>query len=185
MSLEHEYALIGGINRAKIGRYLALVAATVSGWIVFLLLSVVNLAQRLGISANLPSSVLSLAGAGTIFGVLYWLFERYIWGWRPVGQLLKIPDLRGTWRCTGQSIEPDGSPGQHWKGIITVSQSWDKIRVRLKTARFGSNSISAALLHDNIDGYSLLYHYQNESRDRKSTRLNSSHQCLSRMPSSA
>lgn len=42
--LEHEYTLLGGVSRLKIGRYLALISATVSGFIVFLLLSSVDLA---------------------------------------------------------------------------------------------------------------------------------------------
>ena len=37
--LEHDYALLGGLNRAKVGRYLSLVAASVSAGIVFVLLA--------------------------------------------------------------------------------------------------------------------------------------------------
>ena len=78
-SQEHEYALLGGINRAKVGRYLTLIAASVSAGTVFVLLTVVDLAHRLGPNANIPPAILSLVGAGVVFGVLYWMFDRYAW----------------------------------------------------------------------------------------------------------
>ena len=34
----------------------------------------------------------------------------------------------------------------------------------MKTSQSGSNSISAALVWDDIDGYVLLYHYQNDPK---------------------
>jgi hypothetical protein len=63
MNQEHEYTLLGGVNRSKVGRYIALLSATTSAVIVFLLLTVVDFAKRLGIPANVPPSVLSLLGA--------------------------------------------------------------------------------------------------------------------------
>jgi hypothetical protein len=162
VSQNHEYSLIGGINRERIGRYLALLAATISGWIVFVLLSAVDLARRLGVSVNLPPAVLSLVGAGTIFGILYWIFNRFAWRWRYLGLLLKVPDLRGEWQCKGKSLKADGTLDQQWNGTITITQSWDKLRIRLKTPQSSSNSVSAALVQDDMDGYILLYHYKND-----------------------
>lgn len=161
---EHEYALIGGTNRAKVGRYLSIVAATISAAIVFLLLATVNLAQQFGLSVNLPPAVLSLMGAGVVFMVLYWLFDQYIWRWSYLSNLLKVPDLGGDWHCTGQTLNPDGTPSYAWSGTVTIIQSWDKLRVRLKTAQSGSNSITAALIWDKADGYRLLYNYRNDPK---------------------
>lgn len=159
---DHEYALIGGMNRAKVGRWLSLVAAAVSAGCVFLLLTLVDLAKLVGVNATLPPSVLSLVGAGAVFSVLYWLFDRYIWRWNPLSSLLKVPDLSGDWECVGRTLNPDGTTKYEWQGKITILQSWDKLRVRLKTKSSGSNSITAALVVDPIDGYVLLYHYKNE-----------------------
>jgi predicted pore-forming effector associated with SMODS systems len=163
-SSEHEYALLGGINRARVGRYLSLLAATVSASIVFLLLAAVDLAHRLGIPNNLPPAVLSLAGASAVFGALYWLFDRFAWKWPHLSALIRVPDLSGKWRCDGQTINADGSDGYKWHGTITIVQSWDKIRVRLATDQSGSNSITAALIYDEADGYRLLYNYRNDPR---------------------
>ena len=60
---DHEYALLGAMNRALVGRYLGLIAAAVSAGIVYLLLSAVDLAERLGWNVNVTPSILSLVGA--------------------------------------------------------------------------------------------------------------------------
>jgi len=161
---EHEYALLGGMNRAKIGRYLSVIAASVSAGVVFFLLAAVNLAQKLGIPANLPPAVLSLVGAGGVFSILYWLFDRYAWRWPYMRTLLRVPNLSGEWSCEGQTLDVNGEPTHSWTGIATIVQSWDKLRVRLKTAQSGSNSITAALVYDEADGYRLLYNYKNDPR---------------------
>lgn len=159
---EHEYTLLGGMNRAKIGRYLSVASAAISAAIVFVLLTIVDLAKRFDLPANMPPTVLSLVGAGTIFSVLYWFFDQYAWRWPRVAQLLKVPNLGGDWDCAGKSLNHDGTPKFPWEGTVTIIQSWDKLRVRLKTKQSGSNSIAAALSYDAADGYRLLYHYHND-----------------------
>jgi hypothetical protein len=159
---DHEYSLLGGINRAKVGRYISLVAASVSGAIVFVLLALEDVAHRFNIPANLPPTVLSLVGAGTVFAILYWIFDKYVWRWPTVAALLKVPNLAGDWRCEGQSLKQDGTLDIAWSGVATIVQSWDKLRIRLKTAQSASNSITAAVLYDSADGFRLLYNYRNE-----------------------
>lgn len=163
--LEHEYALLGGINRAQIGRYISLLAASVSAGLVFVLLWLVDLAKKLNLPASLPPSLLSLVGAGMVFTVLYWLFNRYVWRWSRLSPFLKVPDLSGDWQCEGKTLTPDGkSVAYPWQGVVTVVQTWDKLRVRLKTTQSGSNSITAALMYDEADGFQLLYNYRNDPR---------------------
>lgn len=162
--LEHDYALLGGLDRAQVGRYLSLVAASVSAGIVFVLLAAVNLAQRLGLPANLTPSVLSLVGAGAVFGALYWIFNRYAWQWPVLNSAVKVPNLSGEWECMGKTFQPDGKVQYEWKATVTIFQRWDKIRVRLKTEQSGSDSIAAALVCDDSDGHRLLYNYRNHPR---------------------
>ena len=159
--LEHEYTMLGGISRVKVGRYLALISSSISAGIVFIVLWAVNIAQKFGLPANVPPSVMSLAGAGAVFIVLNWLLNRYAWRWAGINGLLKVPDLSGTWVCSGVSLDA-ANPNRDWEGEITIVQSWDKIRVRLKTATSGSNSKAAALINDEADGWRLFYNYQNE-----------------------
>lgn len=162
MKLEHEYALLGGMNRASIGRWLGSLAALISGGIVFVILSAVDLAAALGWPINLPPTILSLAGAGAVYGVLYWLFDRRIWKFRPLAKLLKVPDLSGKWECVGTPVNsPSAAP---WKGKVTIIQSWDRLRIHIETKTSVSDSLSAALLHDEAAGFRLMYHYSNTPR---------------------
>ncbi|OWK21274.1 membrane protein [Mesorhizobium amorphae CCBAU 01583] len=160
--LEHEYTVLGGVNRARIGHYLGVISSIVSAGVVFVFLWAVDLAKTFGVSPNVPSSVLSLLGAGTVFIVLYWILDRFAWRWGLLSKVLKVPNLSGDWDCDGQTLNPDGTPGFQWKAKITIVQSWDRIRVRLKTAQSGSNSTSAALIYDEADGYRLFYGYKND-----------------------
>jgi SMODS-associating 2TM, beta-strand rich effector domain len=162
MKLDHDYSVLEGHNRASIGRWIQVAAAAISGGIVFVLLSAVDLAERFGLNVNLPPMVLSLAGAGTVYLGLYWLFNHHLWKHPRISKLLKVPHLAGTWRCEGVTLEKE--PYIHWSGTITIVQSWDKLRVHLETAQSGSDSITAALIHDEAVGYRLMYHYANRPR---------------------
>lgn len=160
--MNHEYTLLGGINRAVIGRYIGILAAGISAVLVFLLLQAVNLASQFGVAANLPPTILALVSAGAVFSVLYWLFDRLVW--RRLTSVLKVPVIAGDWTCTGRSLNSDGTIKYEWSGTVTIVQSWDKLRVRLRTAQSGSNSVTAACIYDEADGYRLLYNYRNDPK---------------------
>lgn len=162
--LEHEYTVLGGVSRVRIGHYLGILSGGVSAAVVFVGLWAVDLAKTFGISANLPPSILSLVGAGTVFVVLYWILDRFAWRWRVVSKLLKVPNLSGEWECTGKTINAQGESIFDWTAKVTIIQTWDRIRVRLKTDTSASNSTSAALIHDEADGFRLFYSYSNEPK---------------------
>src|SRR5258706_16024680 len=102
----------------------------------------------MGWNVNLTPSVLSLVGAAAVFGVLYATFDRFAWRWPFLNALINVPNLAGGWSCDGQTINPDGTAGYAWQASITIVQSWDKIRLHLRTAQSGSDSITAALICD-------------------------------------
>jgi hypothetical protein len=161
---DHEYAVMGGTNRAQIGRYLSLASSAISAGLVFLILGAVDLAKKFNLPVNVPPAMLSLVGAGAVFGALYWVLNSYVWKWPGVAHLLKVPDLSGTWECTGESLGPNAAVPPQWSGEITIVQTWDKLRVRLKTSQSGSSSMAAALGHDSVDGVVLLYQYRNDPK---------------------
>ena len=72
--------------------------------------------------------------------------------------------MSGSWNCQGQTINPDKSLGYAWNAEVVIVQSWDRLRLRLKTTQSTSNSIAAALVYDQADGFRLLYNYRNEPR---------------------
>jgi len=161
---EHEYVVTGGVNRANVGRLLSFAASSISGLLVFALLSAVNLANKLGWNVNAPPTLLSLLGASAVFGFLYWVLNKWAWRWPGIGLALKVPDVSGHWDCAGRTLNSDGSTKYDWKGEVTIVQSWDKLRIRLTTETSGSSSMSAAIAHDSIDGFVLLYHYRNDPK---------------------
>lgn len=162
MTQQHEYSVLGGLNRARIGHTIGVIAAGVSSAVVALVLALVDVAKALGLGSYIPPLILWPVGAVTIYGILYWLFDRHAWKWPRLSAVLRVPNLAGDWLVEGQTINPDKSPGPAWRGEIAIVQTWDRIRIRLKTSQSRSNSIAAALLHDEADGYRLMYNYQNE-----------------------
>ncbi|MGU7837916.1 Cap15 family cyclic dinucleotide receptor domain-containing protein [Burkholderia sp. AW33-5] len=138
-------------------------AIAASGIGVFVLWAV-DLAKRLGVANHVPGLVLWPVTASLIYAGLYWLFDKRVWKIGVIANLLKVPDLAGKWHCDGQTINPDKTLGYKWEGEVTIIQSWDKLRVRLKTTQSASNSIAAALVYDQADGFRLLYNYKNEPK---------------------
>jgi uncharacterized protein YndB with AHSA1/START domain len=162
--MNHEYSVLGGINRARIGQIIGALAAAISSALVALLLAALNLAKALGFDDYVPAVLLPPIGAGVVFTVLYWFFDRHAWKLPFVKTALGVPDLGGVWTVEGQTLNPDKSSSYAWRGEITTIQTWDRIRVRLKTAQSGSNSITAALVRDEADGVRLFYSYRNDPR---------------------
>ena len=160
--MEHEYSVLGGLNRAAIGRYLSIAASAIAASLGTIAAWLIDLAKRIGIAEHVPALVLWPLTAGLIYMGLYWIFESRIWKWRRLSDLLKVPDLSGTWDCKGETLSEGRAV---WVGEVTIVQSWDKLRVRLKTDQSGSNSVAAALVFDQADGgFRLLYNYKNEPR---------------------
>ncbi len=56
--LQHEYSMHGGVNRAQVGRLLAIVSASISAFLVYLLLSIVDLVNAFHFQVNLPPTIL-------------------------------------------------------------------------------------------------------------------------------
>lgn len=164
MSFEHEYAILGGWNRAYVGRWIGSAAGVAASATVFLTLGAVNLAKALGWAEIVPPLIMWPLGAGAWYIVMYGIFNQYVWKIKPLAAVLNVPDLSGTWECVGKSLNLDKSIAHEWSGTVTVWQTWDKLKIRLKTPQSGSESISAALLHDPTEGYRLMYHYKNDPR---------------------
>lgn len=160
MSVEHEYALLNGRNRSFIGRTISVIASAVSGGATFVVLEAEDIAKKLGWNHNLPPLMLSLVGASAVYAMLYWVFDKHAWKWKLVTSWLKVPNVSGTWRCEGQSLNQPGGGSEPWAGTVQISQSWDHLRVTLQTPNSKSYSINAALIHD-ADGPTLIYNYSN------------------------
>jgi hypothetical protein len=161
---EHDYSVMGGADRVKVGRMLSLAASLISGVLVFLLLASVDVAKKMGWHVNLPPTLLSLVGASMVFTVLYAALNKWAWRWPGASLALKVPNISGAWDCRGETIDINGNVTREWTADIVIFQTWDKLRIRLNSSESGSNSISAALANDSVDGVVLLYHYKNDPK---------------------
>lgn len=158
---DHEYSIIGH-SRSTVGRWLGMLATL----IVSLLPAV-----GIGLSEWLSKMWLPEWGkyflvipltAGAIYAAIHWCFNKF--AWRPLSYLSQIPHIAGTWDCEGKTYADDNSVEFEWGGELVISQTWEKIRVRLETKSSISHSISVALIPE-VDGYwTLMYSYMNQPK---------------------
>lgn len=159
--LAHEYSVIGH-NRTTVGRYLGSIAAGIAAGSATAASALSGLATSIGLPVWTQAIIVLPISASLAYAGVYWAFNRY--GWRQACRLLQFPNLDGVWDCEGRTLAEDGSVKRNWKGKVTISQSWEKIAVDLKTQQSGSYSISAALMPKADGSWLMLYSYRNEPR---------------------
>jgi hypothetical protein len=158
---DHEYSIVGH-SRASIGRYLGAVAAVVVSALTTAGIGISNVFGSLGFPVWAQGAFVVPISAGLTYWLVHFAFNRY--GWRALTWFSQVPDINGNWVCKGQTIGDDGAVKFDWTGTITISQNWEKIRVNLKTATSGSNSIIAALVPEPDKSWTLFYSYLNEPK---------------------
>ena len=161
MTQDHEYSVIGH-SRAVVGRYLGTIAAAVASITVLLLGGVLGIADWLGI--ELPQVILWPLTAVAIFPFVHWIFNRFVWKWARVVSWLKIPDLNGEWNCQARTLNMDKAVLHEWSGTVTITQTWEKIWVNLRTPQSNSYSEAAALIREPDGCFRLMYRYKNEPK---------------------
>ena len=160
---EHEYTVLGH-NRVVIGRYLGMAAAAIASGAVVLLGIVMHLADKLGWQKYIPDIAAWPVSAATVFLIVHFCFNKLAWRWWPLGKFLRIPDLNGKWDCKGETLDAQGVVQNSWTAEVTITQTWEKIKIRLATAQSNSHSITAALVYEQAEGYRLMYNYRNEPK---------------------
>jgi SMODS-associating 2TM, beta-strand rich effector domain len=167
---DHEYSVVGH-SRAVIGRYIAGIAAAIASLAVLGVGAALNLAEMFGVRDMLPEIVLWPLSAGAVWAVIYAIFNTTVWRWPFISQLMKVPNLSGEWIVDGQTVDHDQNPTFKWSGTLTIVQTWEKIRVCLKTAQSSSTSLSASVFYEPGEGYRLTYNYRNDPKaDQKELR---------------
>lgn len=159
----HEYIVICGFNRSKVGKIIGGVASVLSAMIIYCILTAMHYFSFLENNSLLPPTVSSLVSAGAIYVGLYYLFNSRLWKSPRISRLLKVPDLSGEWDCHGKGKNNEGIELE-WKGKLKIFQSWDKVHIRLDTQHSGSDSITASIVYDEGLGYRLIYNYRNDPK---------------------
>jgi len=168
--IDHEYSVLGH-SRAVVGRYLAAIAAAIASAAVLAVGASLNLAEFFGVRDALPEVILWPLSAGVVWVVVYAFFNTVAWRWPLVIRFMKVPNLSGEWAVEGQTLDHDQNPTFAWSGTLTIVQTWEKIRVCLKTAQSSSTSLSASIFYEEGEGYRLTYNYRNDPKaDQKELR---------------
>lgn len=157
----HEYSVVGH-SRSSIGRYIGSVAACAASSIAAASLGLANILNIAGSPTWVVTLVVVPISAGSAYAIVHWLFNKYCW--RALSWFSQIPNIGGVWTCTGTTMDANGNITYSWSGEVLISQSWEKIRVRLSTGRSGSNSVSAAFIPEPDGCWMLMYSYRNEPR---------------------
>ena len=101
----------------------------------------------------------------TVFGLLYFAFDNWLWKVEHLRRILLVPNLNGRWLVTGKTVKRDGQDTAFdWNGEVEIIQSWSKISIVLRTRQSSSRSIAASLYRYPGEGYRLIYHYCNDPK---------------------
>lgn len=114
--------------------------------------------------SQLPLRVYSIAG--TLAALVFALWERFIWKWKPVRYMMGVPLIAGTWRgeLLSSYVRTDGTSVPPIPAVIYVSQSASKWTVTLFTGESKSISEQAKLIHDPDGRWRLTWQYVNIPR---------------------
>ncbi|MCR9225652.1 MAG: hypothetical protein NXH70_16405 [Hyphomonas sp.] len=162
MGGKHEYSVIGH-RRAKIAMVQAFLAGAIAGLLSLAATALINQLIELKWVGSMSVIYWPITG-GAVFAILFALFEAVVWRNKWINWLVGIPDLSGRWRVSGQSFNEHNEPKFDWVGEITITQSYEKLKVYLKTETSSSSSVTAAIVPEGDDGFRLIYSYQNSPR---------------------
>lgn len=132
-----------------------------------LVISSVFLTSCINYLFNITNLLISVAGF-TIFGLLFLLFDKFLWKWSflyKVG-LIKTPNLNGIWEGTFSSSYHDFN--QQMPARIEIKQTWTHICIFGKFNQSKSYSNSANLEINTGARIVLRYVYLNKNRLDKS-----------------
>jgi hypothetical protein len=102
-------------------------------------------------------------GTISIFGGIYFVFDRWAWRMPIFSRLAGIPNLQGNWTVTGQTSGADGQP-REWAGTARITQTWSHISISIDTEMSRSRSGMAAVECDHGHGFRVVYAYVNEPK---------------------
>lgn len=101
-----------------------------------------------------PFIILLGVGFSLIFGILFFLFDRFIWKLIPG---IKKQNLNGIYRCVGVSSYEQ----KQWSGDLLIKQTWSKILIKIRTKSSDSMSFMASVTVADDGEVILNYSYNN------------------------
>jgi hypothetical protein len=109
---------------------------------------------------------LEIPSVAGFYAFYWWLFDRWVWRWRPLRTLhiIHVPDLSGHWRGTGESSYKDAQGNRTKFKVLDVEirQTWTTMAVWYRLEKSRSHSLVGALTVHDGQYPSLSYEYIND-----------------------
>lgn len=107
----------------------------------------------------------------TIFGGLYFLFNKYIWQWKVVNKFLEVPNINGQYEGLLKSTYVDKKTGkcvEPIRIILKVTQTFDEIKFLSNFPDAPSSSVSniGGLVSFEDEIAEFIFAYSNKSRNK-------------------
>lgn len=96
----------------------------------------------------------------TIFSILYFLWNHYLWAWPVIRRFTAPPDLRGVWegglassyeQSSLDEFQSDGGEEEPRLPKMKIKQSWTNIKVSIEFYDSESTSTTASFIQDMTD----------------------------------
>lgn len=145
----HEYSL--SHHDRKVIYYLIALLSSLAGIVLGFVVDVLR--SNWGIVVAAPSGL-------AVFGLLYLLFDHFVWKWPAFYDLgfIKIPNLNGDWSAAIAS----SATGEEVMANVRIHQTYSKIRIHLDTDKSASLSQMAAIEMASPTLFNLRYEYSAE-----------------------
>jgi hypothetical protein len=129
-------------------------------YVMFVAIAIAGAAASLGAKLHIPPSWLGSLSAGSLFGMLHLVLDK--WAWRYLTVLHGVPDLGGLWSIHGQSsFKPEGSSTYaEFEGEMTIRQSFSRIHF---CAEFGQSISKSTLAGFELNGAVTCFRYAFEN----------------------
>jgi len=96
----------------------------------------------------------------SFYGLIFVIFDRWVWKLFRKYSLIKTPDLNGEWKGYLKSSFDDHAA--QITATLRIFQTWTKIKIMLNTELSVSQSETASIIIDAPEGKYLSYQYINE-----------------------
>ena len=101
------------------------------------------------------------------YGLIYSLFDKYIWAWPIMKGVIQVPDLRGRWEGIQRSSHQENGVSIEYRSVLEIKQTFTSINLCAFYQKSNSQSTIAGFAELNCQPY-LFYVYDNDPNSFKS-----------------
>lgn len=165
MATPHGYT-IRGISRTKTVMFVCILSNFIYIFLKFIIGMFIN------ITSLVEGYILVPITFSCVFGLLFMIYNNYMWKIRFLNKIWNVPNISGRWKCEGNTYKKSPSESQRtgcrgierqysWEGSVTIIQKWNSILISLSTDKSNSESFMAQIEVIDDKSCQLLYAYKN------------------------